>query len=380
MAKALHFGAGNIGRGFIGKLLSEAGYEVYFIDINEAIINGLKEKKEYTVEVVGDNSVKEIVKNVTGLFSNDIETIKEVGNEANIITTAIGPNVLPIIAKSVAEVIKVRRENENKQFLNVIACENMIKGSTFLKEKVYESLNEFDKVFADEYVAFVDSAVDRIVPPTSGEITDPTYVVVEEFYEWIVDKNQIKGDLEITGMTKVDNLMAYLERKLFTLNTGHAITAYIGKSKGIKTVDQSILDEEVREIVLGAMKESGEVLIKRYDFDRETHYKYIDKILKRFENKYLNDDVERVGRQPIRKLGKNERLIKPLLGTVEYGTENDKLIEGIVYALKFDGSDEETVKLQAELKEKNIKDVLNEISENIIPEQILEKIVEKYNK
>lgn len=380
MAKALHFGAGNIGRGFIGKLLSEAGYEVYFIDINEAIINGLKEKKEYTVEVVGDNSVKEIVKNVTGLFSNDIETIKEVGNEANIITTAIGPNVLPIIAKSVAEVIKVRRENENKQFLNVIACENMIKGSTFLKEKVYESLNEFDKVFADEYVAFVDSAVDRIVPPTSGEITDPTYVIVEEFYEWIVDKNQIKGDLEITGMTKVDNLMAYLERKLFTLNTGHAITAYIGKSKGIKTVDQSILDEEVREIVLGAMKESGEVLIKRYDFDRETHYKYIDKILKRFENKYLNDDVERVGRQPIRKLGKNERLIKPLLGTVEYGTENDKLIEGIVYALKFDGSDEETVKLQAELKEKNIKDVLNEISENVIPEQILEKIVEKYNK
>lgn len=320
------------------------------------------------------------MKNVTGLFSNDIETIKEVGNEANIITTAIGPNVLPIIAKSVAEVIKVRRENENKQFLNVIACENMIKGSTFLKEKVYESLNEFDKVFADEYVAFVDSAVDRIVPPTSGEITDPTYVIVEEFYEWIVDKNQIKGDLEITGMTKVDNLMAYLERKLFTLNTGHAITAYIGKSKGIKTVDQSILDEEVREIVLGAMKESGEVLIKRYDFDRETHYKYIDKILKRFENKYLNDDVERVGRQPIRKLGKNERLIKPLLGTVEYGTENDKLIEGIVYALKFDGSDEETVKLQAELKEKNIKDVLNEISENVIPEQILEKIVEKYNK
>lgn len=380
MAKALHFGAGNIGRGFIGKLLSEAGYEVYFIDINEAIINGLKEKKEYTVEVVGDNSVKEIVKNVTGLFSNDIETIKEVGNEANIITTAIGPNVLPIIAKSVAEVIKVRRENENKQFLNVIACENMIKGSTFLKEKVYESLNEFDKVFADEYVAFVDSAVDRIVPPTSGEITDPTYVIVEEFYEWIVDKNQIKGDLEITGMTKVDNLMAYLERKLFTLNTGHAITAYIGKSKGIKTVDQSILNEEVREIVLGAMKESGEVLIKRYNFDRETHYKYIDKILKRFENKYLNDDVERVGRQPIRKLGKNERLIKPLLGTVEYGTENDKLIEGIVYALKFDGSDEETVKLQAELKEKNIKDVLNEISENVIPEQILEKIVEKYNK
>ena len=175
-------------------------------------------------------------------------------------------------------------------------------------------------------------------------------------------------------MIKVDNLMAYLERKLFTLNTGHAITAYIGKSKGIATVDESIMDPEVRAIVVGAMKESGEVLINRYSFVREEHYKYIEKILKRIENKYLKDDVSRVGRQPIRKLGKNERLIKPLLGTIEYNLPNDNLLQGIIYALKFDGEDEESIKLKGMLKEKGVEATLREITENSIPDNLLATI------
>ena len=372
--EALHFGAGNIGRGFIGKLLSEAGYRVNFVDINEAVIKSLEANGEYIVEVVGETATKEVVKNVNGIFSTDTDAILKVGNETGIITMAVGPNVLPIIEKKIAKIIKNRKELNNTNFLNVIACENMIKGSSFLKEKVLAELSEEEAKYVDSYVAFVDSAVDRIVPPTDSGITDPTYVMVEEFYEWIVDKNQIKGNLEIKGMIKVDNLMAYLERKLFTLNTGHAITAYIGKSKGIATVDESIMDPEVRAIVVGAMKESGEVLINRYSFVREEHYKYIEKILKRFENKYLKDDVSRVGRQPIRKLGKNERLIKPLLGTIEYNLPNDNLLQGIIYALKFDGEDEESIKLKGMLKEKGVEATLREITENSIPDNLLATI------
>ena len=190
--EALHFGAGNIGRGFIGKLLSEAGYRVNFVDINEAVIKSLEANGEYIVEVVGETATKEAVKNVNGIFSTDTDAILKVGNETGIITMAVGPNVLPIIAKTVAKIIKNRKELNNTNFLNVIACENMIKGSSFLKEKVLAELSEEEAKYVDSYVAFVDSAVDRIVPPTDSGITDPTYVMVEEFYEWIVDKNQIK--------------------------------------------------------------------------------------------------------------------------------------------------------------------------------------------
>lgn len=129
--------------------------------------------------------------------------------------------------------------------------------------------------------------------------------------------------------------MAFVERKLFTLNTGHAITAYLGKLAGHQTIRDAILDESIRAVVKGAMEESGAVLIKRYGFDADKHAAYIQKILGRFENPYLKDDVERVGRQPLRKLSAGDRLIKPLLGTTEYGLPHVNLVKGIAAAMHF---------------------------------------------
>ncbi len=379
MKLAIQFGAGNIGRGFIGKLLSEAGYSVYFADINKAVIQELHDKKEYVVEVVGDNYQEVTVKNVDGVLSTD-EKLVELISEAEIITTAVGPNVLRIIAKTVAEGLTARFNSGNREYLNIIACENMIKGSTFLKEEVYNYLEDGVKSYADKYVGFPDSAVDRIVPPME-ESDDVLRVRVEEFQEWIVDKTLFKGGIpEINGMQTTDNLMAFVERKLFTLNTGHAITAYLGVLKGYETVKESIEDEEIQKLVVSAMKESGEVLINRYGFDREAHYKYIDKILGRFKNPYLKDEVKRVGREPLRKLGFNDRLIKPLRGTMEYNLKNDNLVYGIAAALLYSNEEDgQSVELQEKISKEGIEEAVREVTCLEDSSQIF-KIVKTYEK
>lgn len=159
---------------------------------------------------------------------------------------------------------------------------------------------------------------------------------MEEFSEWIVDQTQFKGDIpNIKGMELTDNLMAFVERKLFTLNTGHLICAYLGKQAGVKWIKEAIAIEEIKTQVKATMEESGAVLIKRYGFDPQAHSAYIEKILKRFANPYLNDDVNRVGREPIRKLSENDRLIKPLRGTLEYGLPYQNLVKGVVMALQY---------------------------------------------
>ncbi|MDF8878607.1 mannitol-1-phosphate 5-dehydrogenase, partial [Escherichia coli] len=169
--------------------------------------------------------------------------------------------------------------------------------TTQLKGHVFNALAEEDKAGVKAHTAFANSAVDRIVPPSASATHDPLEVTVETFSEWIVDKTQFKGALPtIPGMELTDNLMAFVERKLFTLNTGHAITAYLGKLAGHQTIRDAILDQKIRAVVQGAMEESGAVLIKRYAFDPQKHAAYIQKILGRFENPYLKDDVERVGR------------------------------------------------------------------------------------
>ncbi|MFS7219310.1 mannitol-1-phosphate 5-dehydrogenase [Rahnella inusitata] len=350
--KALHFGAGNIGRGFIGKLLADAGIELTFADVSPVLLDALNSRKGYDVHVVGEQATVEPVSNVSAVNSAGQDAINLIA-KVDLVTTAVGPTVLEKIAPNVAKGLVLRHQQGNENPLNIIACENMVRGTSQFKQHVFNALPEEEKVWVEAHIGFVDSAVDRIVPPAAAGTTDPLEVTVETFSEWIVDQTQFKGTLpEIAGMELTDNLMAFVERKLFTLNTGHAITAYLGQQAGHATIRDAILDEKVRLIVRGAMVESGEVLIRRYGFDSQKHGAYIEKILSRFENPYLHDDVERVGRQPLRKLSAGDRLIKPLLGTQEYRLPHNNLVIGIAAAMRYRSEQDPQAKELAELLEK----------------------------
>ena len=376
MKKAIQFGAGNIGRGFIGALLSKAGYHVVFADVNTEIINKINSDKKYTIHVMDTICSEEEISNISGVISTSDEIYKEIV-EAEIITTAVGPVVLPRIAPTIAKGIALRKEKGIKTYLNIIACENAIKASSQLEEEVKKYLNEEEIEYLKEFVGFPNCSVDRIVPPVKSEnILD---VVVENYYEWNVEKSAFKGEIpKIEGMNLVDNLMAYIERKLFTLNTGHAITAYFGYLKGYETIEESIKDEVIYGFVKNAMIESGKGLIAKYNFDEEAHYKYIDKIIDRFKNPYLKDDVARVGREPLRKLNENDRLIKPLITARGFNINTDNLLLGVGAALLYDNKeDSQSVQLQSLINEKGIKASLAEISKISGDTDVLDKI-EKY--
>ena len=376
MKKAIQFGAGNIGRGFIGSLLYKAGYHVVFADVNTEIIDKINKDKEYTIHVMDTVCSEEKVNDISGVISINNEIYKEIV-EAEIITTAVGPVVLPIIAPTIAKGIALRKENGVKNYLNIIACENAIKASSQLEEEVKKYLTKDEVDYLEEFVGFPNCSVDRIVPPVKSEnILD---VVVENYYEWNVEEKAFKGEIpKIEGMNLVDNLMAYIERKLFTLNTGHAITAYFGYLKGYETIEESIKDEVIYDFVKKAMIESGKGLIAKYNFDEEAHYKYINKIIDRFKNPYLKDDVARVGREPLRKLNENDRLIKPLITARGFNINTDNLLLGVGAALHYDNKeDAQSVQLQSLINEKGIKESLAEISKISGDTDVLDK-VEKY--
>lgn len=377
--KALHFGAGNIGRGFIGKLLADAGIHVTFADVNETVVNALIERQSYPVKIVGEDCVVEQVNNVTAVNSTSADIIELIAT-VDMVTTAVGPTVLKIISKSVAQGIEKRLESGNTASLNIIACENMVRGTSQLKEMVFEHLSDDAKAFAQEHIGFVDSAVDRIVPPAEEGETDPLAVTVETFSEWIVDETQFVGDIPaIKGMECTDNLMAFVERKLFTLNTGHLITAYLGVLAGHETIKDSIEDPVIFADVQAAMQESGEVLIRRYGFDVDAHAAYIQKILNRFANPYLRDEVDRVARQPIRKLSPQDRLIKPLNGTIEYGLPNSHLIKGIAAAFLYKNDDDpQAVELQAMFAEQGFAKTLAHYSELNVDAEVVTLAHEAY--
>ncbi|MEK5494867.1 mannitol-1-phosphate 5-dehydrogenase [Paenibacillus sp. FSL R7-0297] len=349
--KAVHFGAGNIGRGFIGLLLSQAGYQVTFVDVNEAFVSQLKERGEYPVTLASEGQETVIVNNVTALSSvTHGEEVAAAIAEADLVTTAVGVSILKHIAGVLADGIS-RRVAVSSAPLHVIACENAIGGSAQLKELVYAKLDEAARAKADASIAFPNAAVDRIVPLQQHE--DILKVVVEPFYEWVVDSSQmIPGYTPVEGVHYVDNLEPYIERKLFTVNTGHCSAAYLGFLRGYETIQQAMADEALTAQVREVLEETGAVLIQKHGFDQAEHSKYIDKILERFRNPALTDEVSRVGRSPLRKLSPNDRLVSPALQAYDRGLSYAALTRSMAGALLFNVSDDpEAVELQAAITE-----------------------------
>lgn len=368
MKTLIQIGAGNIGRACIGRLFHSLGYKIYFSDINTTLLNMLSKRKEYEVHLVGADCDKtELIDNIDQMPTEEKE-LQELYKNVSIITTAVGVNILPKIAGTVSDIINFRFKNNITDSLNIMACENAIRASTTLKTKVFEKLDDKTKEWLKGRVAFADVAIDSIVPLIKED--DPLTVTSENFAELIIDKSTFLGTIdgaEESGSIFIkDNLEAFIERKLFTLNTGHAITAYLGHQKNKETIEDAINDKEIESIVVSAIKESGCVLIKRYGLNEEEHNKYIEKIIKRFKNPFLKDKVERVGREPIRKLSYNDRLIKPLRGTLEYKITHTNLIKGIVAAFMFfDKEDKESLELYKMLKTDNLDYKIKDIVRNI---------------
>lgn len=379
MKSMIQIGAGNIGRACIGRLFHDAGYKIYFSDINQNLLDKLHHHKQYPIRLVGKDCDKEIIINNVDILPLKFEDQQQIIKEISLITTAVGVPILPKIAPLIAKIIKYRFMNNINSFLNIIACENAIRASSELKHHVNMLLSPEIQTWAQKYIAFPDAATDSIVPTIISN--NPLQVTSENFAELIIEKSTFLGDLpEVEGLYLKDNLDAYIERKLFTLNTGHAITAYIGYQQNLQTIQQAISSLEIRSIVEAAMHESGSVLIKRYGFNENQHNQYITKILSRFENPYLDDEVVRVGRDPMRKLSKNDRLIKPALGAIEYNLPFNNLLIGIKNALLFQNeNDISSIEMQEILKQNGLKQGIIEITglKNTSNEQLLiNKILE----
>lgn len=310
--KAVMYGGGNIGRGFIGMLLSRSGYEVQFVDVVDAVINTLNEKHEYPVRIIRTGGYEDIaVKNVSAVDGKDPKAVAEAIAEADIMATAVGVNVLKFIVGNIAEGIKLRRSRGGAP-LNILICENLMDANKVIEGMIKEYLNEEEKAWFDENIGLVEASIGRMVPVQTEEMKDgdPMRVCVESYGFLPVDKDAFKGEIpNIKNMVPFAPFDFYLKRKLYVHNMGHATCAYLGDLLGLEYIYEAIDKDEVYIIVKGAMEESARALSKKYGVELESVMLHITDLLDRFTNAALRDTCKRVGGDPTRKLSPADRLI-----------------------------------------------------------------------
>ena len=356
--KAVHFGAGNIGRGFVGLLLHNAGYDLVFADVVESLIQRLKDADSYVVHEVGENPRTQEVRGFSALNSAaEAEALTAEIASADVVTTAVGAHILRFVAPAIAAGIAARPAGAPK--VAVMACENAINGTDILAGEVLKSYVGDD---LDAKAVFANTAVDRIVPnqdPDAG-----LDVTVETFYEWVIETGPFGGGHpDIPGVTWVPDLEPYIERKLFTVNTGHATSAWFGYAAGIEKISDALADAEVAAKVRAVLGETASLIVAKHGVDASTQAAYVEKILTRFANPYLPDTTLRVGRAPLRKLSRNDRFVSPAAQLAERGMGHAALLDAIGAGLRFDPADDpEAVELQQLLGSASAPDVVEKVT------------------
>ncbi len=332
MKQAVIIGAGNIGRGFIGQIMSEAGYETCFVDVSEKIVGELNARHEYPLEIVRTGaSTRLTIKNVRAVNGNDREAAQRVIADCDICVTCVGAKAIRFIIPNLAGGIKLRYA-ETKRPFNLLICENLMDADVYIRSLLEPELT------ADELasVGLVETSVGRMVPIPDPELAkiDPLLVRAEEYAVLPCDRDAFKGDVpEIRNVIPVSPFRFVIERKLYLHNMGHATCAYLGMYKGYEYISEAIADPEIRVIVREAMTESAVALAKRFNMPFDELIEHTNDLIRRFGNTSLGDTCARVGADIPRKLAKSDRLTGGSLSVTEAGGHPAYIAAGAAAAL-----------------------------------------------
>ncbi len=379
---AVMFGAGSVGRGFLGQLFSETGYEVVFVDVDETLVAALNQTGRYPIHLVENESKQEvIIAPVRALLPRESAQVGLALAQAGIAATAVGARALPLIAPVLAEGIVQRMDAGNPHPLNIIICENLKGAASIFCQMVSEHIPERACDYFQSYVGFVDTVIGRMVPPPTPAMraADPRLIRVEPYKELPVERKGFVGPIpEIVGMEACDNFKAYTARKLYIHNCGHAILAYLGYLRGLEYGYQAMGDSIIRPLFEQAMAESQAGIVAAYGVEPEWLERHRADLTRRFANRALGDTIFRLARDPVRKLAATDRLVGAAHLAEQAGMEPNGIGLGIAAAYRFDHPDDPIAQeLQASLRKDGLDAVMHTVS-GIEPGEPLAELVRQH--
>lgn len=376
------FGAGKIGRSFTGQLFSGAGYEVVFVDISKPLIDVLNREKQYRVVIKGETGDQVIlVSGIRGIWLEDRVQVEEELAGADIASFSVGQQGLPVLFPVVARALVMRWEQKGMWPLDFIIAENMRDADRYLAAGLRRYLPEGYPM--EKLVGLVETSIGKMVPiMTRKDLKeDPLQVFAEPYKTLIVDRKGFRNPIPLVAdLTPRDDMKAWVDRKLFIHNLGHAAAAYLGyrKHPGCIYMYEILDDPGIGEQIRATMIQSAEILMALHPdvFSRKGLFEHIDDLLARFRNRALGDTVYRVGCDLYRKLGPADRLAAPIRAALATGKPYDLILEVLRAALLFRATDVQGKYLESDVAffaeaEKGPAHVLKHICRLELPRGVL---------
>lgn len=377
--RAVHFGAGKIGRGFIADLLHNTGYEITFVDVNEKLNAEMNQYHNYYLYVIQEDYRRREIDKVSALSPiTQPEEVSKAIVDADLVTTAVIADNFPKIANNLAAGLKARLD-AGKERVNVIPCENAFYCGVMLKEELLKTglLTEEE---LETIAAVPSTAVDRMVFAADRDGRDG--IDVGNTFELVIEKNKLVDpdaepikDAEYTG-----NLDKYLERKLCVVNGGHTMSAYLARLMGYDIIQDYFKVPENTKLTRDMMLQAAAFIEKKHGFVHNEMVDYIDATIGRWSTPGVKDTIERIAKAPIRKLDPEDRMVKPAIECEKYGLANDLILKGIAAAFLYDvEGDEQAAEIKAYVEENGIEKAVTHYTGIGAGSRIYDEILKDYN-
>lgn len=384
MPTAVIFGAGSVGRGFLGQLFTESGFEVVFVDVDTPLVAALDQQRRYTLRLSGIDKVEDrTIMPVRAVDGRDVEAVAREVGEASLVATAVGARALGAIARPIAQGLERRWQIPEARPLNIIICENLQNAPERLRSFIHDALAAESRIALPERVGFVPAVIARMAPVPTPEqrAADVSLIVAEPYKVLPVDRAACVGEVpEVVGLYAVAPFEAYTARKLYIHNAAHAMLGYLGYQRGLRYGYEALEDTWVRERVDQALNESARALVAEYALEPVALQEHIDYLLVRFGNRALADPIDRLARDPLRKLAPTDRLVGAARLVERQGMIPQGLVWGIAGALAYrDARDEHALALEARLADAGLARVLADVAGIRIDEPLGKSVSEMYD-
>ena len=379
--KIVLFGAGKIGRSFIGQVFAQAGFELVFIDIDRDLITLLNQKKQYHVIIKSERGEKKItIENSRGVHAENSDQVIQELASATLACVSVGQQGLSAIIPVIAKALIQRKIIHGHWALDIIIAENMRNADAFILENMRPLLPPDFPI--NEMLGLVETSIGKMVPiMTKKDLEeDPLQVFAEPYNSLIVAKNGFKNAIPLVqNLAPKENIKAWVDRKLFIHNLGHSTMAYHGflKNKNYQYIYQAADDSEVYTLTRNTMLQSAEVLLALYpkEFTKVQLQAHVDDLLHRFRNRALGDTIFRVGCDLYRKLGPEDRFVAPVTAAIKLNKPFDLILQAMLAGISFRATDESGEFFSRDKQffresENGVKHILNTISQ--FPEKVIQ--------
>lgn len=357
------FGAGKIARGFIGHLLYLSEIPFVFVEKADALADFINERGQYTVNILGNTEENCVVKNVSALKFSEKDKITEAISEADVVFDAVGGKNLGEIVPFLTAGIEAKAKRGGQ--LNLITCENWKQPAKILYDGIRQMIREDALAYFENNVGVTEAVIMRSAIEADAELLkkDPLIVNVQNFWELPVDASRVKGCLPpVKGLKMIPEFTGFLERKFYTYNAANGTTSYLGALLGYEKIADAAHDEWILQILDGVYQETAQALSLKHHFPLEEQLAFTLTSKRKLQDYTIVDFIERNARDPLRKLGPDDRLVGSARLVESYGIKPEHLCTAIAAALFYTNeSDEFAVELERLRREKGIDYIIENV-------------------